>query len=92
MSIYLQGRAPRTLDEQSKIAEQYLKARNRQLHQKFKFEGQKYKTENPNYEEMNEEKMKEKLKDLMSHANSARSMDIELRIAFTRDLQHGTST
>ena len=35
------------VDELSKIAEQYLKARNRQLHQK-KNEGLKYKTENPN--------------------------------------------
>ena len=50
----MQERAPRTLDELIKIAESSLKARNRQLHQKIKFEGQKYKTENPNYKKINE--------------------------------------
>ena len=62
MKIYLQERAPRTLDELSKIAEQYFKARNRQLHQKIKFEVQKYKTENPNNKKMNEETNDGKIK------------------------------
>ena len=51
----MQERAPRTLDELSKIAEEYLKARNHQFDQKIKFEGQKYKTENPNSKKMNKE-------------------------------------
>ena len=62
MSIYLQEKAPRTLDELSKIFEQYLRARNRQLNEKIKFEGQKYKTENPNYKKMNEETTDGKIK------------------------------
>ena len=39
-----------------------LKAWNCQLHQKIKFEGQKYKTENPNYKKMNEETTDGKVK------------------------------
>ena len=59
LNIYLPERAPRALDELRKIAQQYLTAQKRQLHQKIKFEGRKYKTENPNYKKMNEEKRKD---------------------------------
>ena len=38
LNIYLQQRAPRTLDELNKIAEQYSEAENRLLHQKTEFE------------------------------------------------------
>ena len=89
LSIYLQERAPRTLDEISMIAEQYLKARNRQFHQKinyqcaYHFRNIKLKIQTTR-KSMKKQLMK-KSKDLMSHVNSARSRDIELRIAFSRN-------